>query len=142
MSIAKSGDKVAVHYTGKFVDGIVFDSSEGRDTLEFQLGTGMVIKGFDDGITGMAIGDKKTVSIPAVDAYGEANPESIITIPKSEVPADMQVEIGMQLTMNDENGNMMDVTVTDVSDLSITLDANHPLAGKDLVFDIELVNIL
>ncbi|MBP6385905.1 MAG: peptidylprolyl isomerase [Pseudarcicella sp.] len=142
MSIAKTGDKVAVHYTGKFADGIVFDSSEGRDTLQFQLGTGMVIKGFDEGITGMTIGDKKTVNIPAKDAYGEANPESIITIPKSEVPADMQVEIGMQLTMNDENGNMLDVTVTDLTEQSITLDANHPLAGKDLIFDIELVNIL
>ncbi len=142
MAQAKSGDKVNVHYTGRLTDGTIFDSSEGRETLEFELGTGMVIKGFDDGITGMIIGEKKTVHIPAADAYGEVNPDYLAVFPKAEIPADIPYEVGMQLNMHqDGTGQVMPVTVTEVTETSITLDANHPLAGKDLIFDIELVAI-
>lgn len=142
MAQAKTGDTVNVHYTGKLTDGTVFDSSEGRETLAFELGTGMVIKGFEDGITGMVVGEKKTVHIPVEEAYGPMNPDYLAVFPKAEIPADIPYEVGMQLNMHqDGSGQVMPVTVTEVTDTTITLDANHPLAGKDLIFDIELVSI-
>lgn len=141
MSIAKTGDKVAVHYTGKHTDGSIFDSSVGRTPLEFQLGSGMVIKGFDDGVTGMNIGDKKTIVIPAVEAYGEHSPENTITIERTQIPAHMEIEVGMSLNMHQDGGQVIEVLITDLTETHVTLDANHPLAGKDLTFELELVSI-
>jgi peptidylprolyl isomerase len=141
MSIAKNGDNVTVHYTGKLTTGEQFDSSNGRDPLGFTIGAGQMIKGFDAALPGMAIGDKKTVTIVAAEAYGETNPEAIIQFPKTNVPADMVLEPGMPLTLTDQNGHPVQVVVVEVQEDIIVLDANHELAGKDLVFDIELVSI-
>ncbi len=141
MSIAKNGDNVTVHYTGKLTTGEQFDSSNGRDPLGFTIGAGQMIKGFDAALPGMAIGDKKTVTIVAAEAYGETNPEAIIQFPKTNVPADMVLEPGMPLTLTDQNGHPVQVLVVEVQEDIIVLDANHELAGKDLVFDIELVSI-
>ena len=139
---AKAGDKISVHYTGKLTDGTLFDSSTGREPLEFEIGSGMVIKGFDEGVTGMSIGEKKTVHIPATEAYGDMNPEHMAVFNKAEIPSDIPYEVGMQLNMHqDGSGQVMPVTVVEVTDTTITLDANHPLAGKDLIFDLELVSI-
>jgi FKBP-type peptidyl-prolyl cis-trans isomerase 2 len=141
--IAKKGDKVKVHYTGKLTEGIVFDSSEGAEPLEFELGTGQVIEGFDNGIMGMEIGEKKTVHIPVNEAYGPAEEENVIKIPRSEIPEDMELQIGMVLNMHqDGSGQVMQVAVADFDDEAVVLDGNHPLAGKDLIFDIELVEII
>jgi peptidylprolyl isomerase len=143
MIIAKTGDMVRVHYTGRLTDGTLFDSSEGREPLEFQLGSGMVIEGFDKGITGMSIGSKKTVNIPNLEAYGPVYEENVITIPRNEVPADIPFEVGMTLNMHqDGSGQAIPVIVRAVSEESVTLDANHPLAGQDLIFDIELVAVV
>lgn len=141
-TVAKSGDKVKVHYTGKLAEGIVFDSSEGAEPLEFELGTGQVIEGFDNGVIGMIIGEKKTVHIPVNEAYGLAEEENVIKIPRSEIPVDMELEIGMVLNMHqDGSGQVMQVAVADFDEQSVLLDGNHPLAGKDLIFDIELVGL-
>lgn len=142
MGLAKSGSTVKVHYTGKFIDGFVFDSSIGGEPLEFVLGSGQVIAGFDAGVIGMAIGDTKTVEIPAAEAYGEYTEENKITIPKEEIPADLQIEVGSVLNMHqDGTGQVMQVTVAEVTQTTVTLDGNHPMAGKTLVFDLELVAI-
>ena len=142
MQQVKSGDKVKVHYHGKLTNGETFDSSEGRSPLEFEVGGGMVIKGFDDGVTGMSIGEKKTVNIPFNEAYGPRNPEMIIEFPKDRFPQDMEIEVGMPLAMSGGNGEQFQVVVTEIKEESVMLDANHPLAGQDLVFDIELVEIV
>lgn len=142
MAQAKAGDKISVHYTGKLTDGTLFDTSTGREPLEFEIGSGMVIKGFDEGVTGMRVGDKKTVHITAAEAYGDMNPEHMAVFNKAEIPSDIPYQVGMQLNMHqDGTGQVMPVTVVEVTDLTITLDANHPLAGKDLIFDLELVAI-
>ena len=142
MAQAKAGDKISVHYTGKLTDGTLFDSSAEREPLEFEIGSGMVIKGFDEGVTGMSVGEKKTVHIPAAEAYGDMNPEYMAIFNKAEIPSDIPYEVGMQLNMHqDGSGQVMPVTVVEVTDTTITLDANHPLAGKDLIFDLELVSI-
>jgi len=138
---AKKGDAVQVHYTGRLEDGSVFDSSQNRSPLGFTLGDGNMIKGFDAAVYGMAIGDKKTVTIPAVEAYGERRQDMMIDVPLSQVPPDIKPEIGLQLVLQGGGGQPMPVTVVDVTDEKITLDANHELAGKDLIFDIELVQI-
>jgi FKBP-type peptidyl-prolyl cis-trans isomerase 2 len=138
----KSGDKINVHYTGKLTDGTLFDSSVGREPLEFEVGSGMVIKGFDVGVTGMSVGEKKTVHIPAAEAYGDMDPNYLAVFNKAEIPSDIPYEVGMQLNMHqDGSGQVMPVVVVEVTDTTITLDANHPLAGKDLIFDLELVSI-
>jgi FKBP-type peptidyl-prolyl cis-trans isomerase 2 len=142
MKQVKSGDKVKVHYHGKLTNGETFDSSEGRAPLEFEVGSGMVIKGFDDGVTGMAVGDKKTINIPYDEAYGPRNPDMIIEMPKERFPADMKIEEGMPLMMTDGSGQNFQVIVTEIKDDVVLLDANHPLAGQDLVFDLELVEIV
>ncbi len=142
MSQVKSGDQVKVHYTGKLTNGEQFDSSVGREPLEFKVGAGQMIKGFDDAMPGMKIGDKKTVTIPAVDAYGEKNDEAIIEFPKENIPADMKLEPGMQLTLSNQQGQPVPVVVLELKDDIVILDANHFLAGKELVFDIELVEIV
>jgi FKBP-type peptidyl-prolyl cis-trans isomerase 2 len=141
MQQVKKGDTVKVHYHGKLTDGTTFDSSAGRDPLEFEVGAGMMIKGFDDGVLDMTIGEKKTISIQAEDAYGPSDPENIIEFPITNFPEDMKPEIGMQLNMRDNSGNSFPVVITEVKVESVLLDANHPLAGKELVFDIELVEI-
>ena len=141
MSVVKSGDNVKVHYTGKLVSGEQFDSSVGREPLEFVVGAGMMIKGFDAAMPGMAIGEKKTINIAPEDGYGPRNPEAMIEFPKEQVPADMKLEPGMPLTLSDQAGNPVPVIVVEVKDDVIVLDANHFLAGQELVFDIELVSI-
>ena len=142
MAQAKTGDKISVHYTGKLTDGTLFDSSTEREPLEFEIGSGMVIRGFDEGVTGMTVGEKKTVHIKASEAYGDVNPEHMAIFNKAEIPSDIPYEVGMQLNMHqDGSGQVMPVTVVEVTDTTITLDANHPLAGKDLIFDLELVSI-
>lgn len=141
MSTAKNGDNVKVHYTGKLTSGEQFDSSAGREPLEFTVGAGQMIKGFDAAIPGMAVGDKKTINIAAADGYGERSEEAVIPFPKENVPADMKLEPGMQLTLSNQYGQPVPVVVIEVKDDVIMLDANHFLAGKELVFDIELVSI-
>lgn len=141
MQQAQNGDKVKVHYHGKLRSGETFDSSQGRDPLEFELGSGQVIKGFDEGIKGMQVGDKKTIEIAVVDAYGEKQQEMIIEFPKDQFPPDMNPEAGMQLMMSNGSGQQFPVTIVDVKEESVVLDANHPLAGQELIFDLELVEI-
>lgn len=141
MTAAKSGDTVRIHYTGTLDDGSVFDSSEGRDPLEFTLGSGQVIKGFDDGVTGMAVGEKKTVNIPCADAYGPVREEMRQDVPREQIPAEIPLEVGMTLQMQSPDGHVLPVKVTAFDDASVTLDANHDLAGKDLTFALELVSI-
>ena len=141
MSVAKKGDNVSIHYTGKLTDGTVFDSSAGREPLQFTIGSGMVIPGFDAAVQGMQIGDTKNVTIPCAEAYGERNDEMVIEVPRSQVPPDLDPQIDQKLQMGGPNGEMVVVTVTGLTDEVITLDANPPLAGKDLIFDLELVAI-
>lgn len=139
---AKSGDTVQVHYTGRLTDGTLFDSSQGREPLEFEVGSGMVIPGFDNGVAGMNVGEKKTIHIPANDAYGPVQAEMIIRIPRAEIPADLPLEVGTQLNMHqDGSGQVIPVTVSELTADTVTLDANHVLAGKDLVFEVELVGV-
>ena len=141
MAVVKSGDSVKVHYHGKLTNGETFDSSTGREPLQFKVGSGAVIKGFDDGVTGMSVGEKKTIHIPFMEAYGPHSPEMVIDMPKERFPADMEISIGMPLHMSDGQGRTYQVTITEIKETSVLLDANHPLAGKDLVFDLELVEI-
>ncbi|OYW20223.1 MAG: peptidylprolyl isomerase [Sphingobacteriales bacterium 12-47-4] len=142
MQQVKSGDKVKVHYHGKLTSGETFDSSAGRQPLEFEVGSGMVIKGFDNGVMGMVVGDKKTVNIPVDDAYGPRNPDMMINFPKDRFPEGMEVEVGMPLVMNNASGEQFQVRVAEIEGENVVLDANHPLAGEELVFDIELVEIV
>ena len=141
MQQVKNGDIVKVHYTGKLTNGEQFDSSTGREPLEFTVGAGQMIKGFDDAMPGMSVGEKKTVSISAENAYGEKNEEAIIEFPRENVPPDMPLEIGMTLELRNESGQPIPVIIEDIKEDVIVLDANHSLAGKELVFDIELVEI-
>lgn len=142
MQQVQSGDKVKVHYHGKLRSGETFDSSQGREPLEFTVGSGQVIKGFDQGVMGMQVGDKRSIEIEVQDAYGAKQDEMIIEFPRNQFPPDMKPEAGMQLMMNNGAGQSFPVTVTEVKEESVILDANHPLAGQDLIFDIELVEIV
>lgn len=142
MEQAKSGDTVKVHYHGKLTNGTTFDSSEGREPLEFEVGSGMVIAGFDNGVTGMSVGDKKTIEIPVDEAYGAKQDELIMEFPRSNFPADMVPEVGMSLNMSNGSGQNFPVVIKEVKDDVVLLDANHPLSGEDLVFDLELVEIV
>ena len=141
MAEVKSGDVVKVHYTGKLANGEQFDSSIGKDPLEFTVGAGQMIAGFDAALPGMKVGDKKTINIVSKDGYGETDETAIIEFPKENVPADMKLEIGQQLTLSDQQGQPFPVVVKEVKDDIVILDANHFLAGKELVFDIELIEI-
>jgi peptidylprolyl isomerase len=141
MTQVKNGDLVKVHYTGKLVNGEQFDSSAGREPLEFTVGAGQMIAGFDAAMPGMTVGEKKTINIAPEDAYGPRSEEAIIQFPKENVPADMVLEPGMPLTLSDQAGNPVPVIVVEVKDDIIVLDANHFLAGQELIFDIELVDI-
>jgi peptidylprolyl isomerase len=141
MAQAKQGDTVRVHYTGTLDDGQEFDSSRGLDPLTFTLGAGAVIQGFDEAVTGMAVGDEKRVTIPAAEAYGPRRDELTLRLPRAELPADMELEEGSQLRMEQGDQSVV-VTVREVDDESVTLDANHPLAGESLTFDLRLVEIV
>jgi peptidylprolyl isomerase len=141
MTQVKTGDTVRIHYTGTLQDGSTFDSSEGRDPLEFKVGDGQIIPGLDNAMPGMSVGEKKTVDVPADEAYGQPNPQALQAVPRSEIPAEIPLDIGTQLQVQTPTGQVMPVTVAEVTDEEVTLDANHPLAGKDLKFDIELVEI-
>ncbi|HAI82580.1 MAG TPA: peptidylprolyl isomerase [Chitinophagaceae bacterium] len=141
MSAVKKGDTIKVHYHGTLTDGTIFDSSLQREPLEFEVGGGMVIPGFDNGVLGMAIGEKRTINIPADEAYGQKQEEMIMEFPRDRFPEDMTPEVGMQLMMSSQTGQQFPVVVADVREDVVVLDANHPLAGKDLTFDLELVEI-
>jgi peptidylprolyl isomerase len=141
MTQVKSGDTVAIHYTGTLLDGTQFDSSEGREPLEFEVGSGHIIPGLDAAMPGMEVGDKKTVKIASADAYGPLNPEMRQAVPREGIPADIPLEVGTQLQMQTPEGQALPVMVVEVDEATVTLDANHPLAGKDLQFDIELMKI-
>lgn len=141
MSTIKSGDTVRIHYTGTLTTGETFDSSDGRDPLEFKVGSGMVIPGLDVALPGMSVGEKKTVNIAADQAYGPRHEEGIQAVPKADFPPEIPLEVGLQLQMQTPDGRAMPVTITEISDTEVTLDANHQLAGKDLIFDIEIMGI-
>ena len=139
MTEVKKGDNVKVHYTGKLNDGTVFDSSEGGKPLEFSVGSGQVIAGFEEGVVGMKVGESKVIEIPVEKAYGARNDEMVIQAPIEQVPPDLNPELGMRLEMGGANGEILRVVVTEITDTHITLDANPPLAGKDLTFEVEVV---
>ncbi len=141
LSKVKDGNTVKVHYKGTLKDGSVFDSSAEREPLEFKLGEGQLIPGFEKAVIGMEEGDKTKVDIPVKDAYGEAREDLVINVPKDQLPDDVEPEVGMQLQVNQPDGQPVPVRVAEISDEELTLDANHPLAGKDLSFEIELVEI-
>lgn len=141
MSKAKANDTVRVHYTGKLTNGEVFDSSLERDPLQFTVGGGQMIKGFDEAVNGMEVKEKKTITIPSEEAYGTRNEDLIQEVSKAELPADMKPEVGQTLVATNEAGQQTHVLVAEVADEHIKIDANHPLAGKDLIFEIELVEI-
>ncbi|HZH87937.1 MAG TPA: peptidylprolyl isomerase [Chitinophagaceae bacterium] len=141
MSKVKAGNTVKVHYHGTLTDGNTFDSSEGREPLQFVVGQGQVIKGFDDALVDMEVGEKKRIEIPVDEAYGHPTEENYLEFPKTDFPEDLTPEVGMQLHLSDNQGNQFPVAVKEVKEESVILDGNHPLAGKDLVFEIELVSI-
>ncbi len=141
LPMAKDGDTVQVHYKGTLEDGTVFDTSRGRQPLEFTLGAGNVIVGFDKAVNGMRIGETKTVTIPAAEAYGPRNDEMVLTVARDELPEGLEPSIGQQLQVTQPGGGTAIVVVTDISGDSITVDGNHPMAGKDLTFELELVGI-
>lgn len=141
MAKVKIGDKVKVLYHGKLEDGTTFDSSEGREPLSFTVGQGQVIKGFEKAVEGMEPGEKKTVRISVEDAYGHVDKENFIEFSKEELPEDLKPEVGLELHLSDNEGNNYPVVISEIRHDSIILDANHPLAGKNLIFDIELVSI-
>lgn len=141
MSHAKSGDTVKIHYTGTLDDGTQFDSSQGRDPLEFEVGSGQVIPGFDKAVEGMAVGDSKSVRIEADEAYGPRHEQLVQEVDRSVLPGDLNPETGMALQSNSPDGQVTQFMITAVTDETITVDANHPLSGQALSFDIELVDI-
>jgi peptidylprolyl isomerase len=138
----KKGDVVRVHYTGTLVDGSQFDSSVGRAPLEFTVGAGQMIAGFDAGVLGMIVGDKKTIQVDPDNGYGQKDPTAIIEFPSSNIPEGMAVEVGMKLNLQNQYGQPVPVEVIEVKEDIIIMDANHFLAGKDLVFEVELVEIV
>lgn len=142
MQQVKTSDTIKIHYHGTLADGSIFDSSNGREPLEFEVGSGMVIPGFDIGVMDMMIGDKKTIHIPFMEAYGPSQPEMIMDFPRTQFPEDMVPEVGMQLQMSNQEGQNFPVSIIGIDADFVKLDGNHPLAGKDLTFDLELVEIM
>lgn len=138
---AKANDSVKVHYKGTLSNGEVFDTSEGRDPIEFTIGGGQIIPGFEKGVTGMAVNESKTINIPSAEAYGERHEQMIQQVPKTQLPPEIQPEVGMQLTSQGPDGKQMPLVITEVEEETITVDANHPLAGQDLTFEITLISI-
>ncbi len=141
MSKATKGNNVKVHYTGKLTDDTVFDSSREREPLEFTVGAGQMIKGFDEAVEGMAVGESKNVTIPSAEAYGPKKDEAIVTVSKTQLPEGLKPEVGMQLEASQPDGRKQMLSIVEVKDEDVVLDGNHPLAGKDLVFDIEVMEI-
>jgi FKBP-type peptidyl-prolyl cis-trans isomerase 2 len=141
MPRAKAGDTVRIHYTGRLEDGTVFDSSVDRQPLEFTIGTGHVIPGVEEAVTGMAPGESKSAAIPAEQAYGPHREEMVAVVDRHELPPHIQPAVGQQLSVEQQDGRRFNVTVTDVSERTVTIDANHELAGKNLLFDLELVDV-
>ncbi len=141
MTQAKAGDTLHLHYTGKLDDGSVFDSSEGRDPLSFTLGSGQIIPGLDKGVTGMEEGEKRTVRVEPAEAYGEHHAERMQSVDRANIPDDIPTEPGTQLQVQTQDGQTVNVTVAEANEKELVLDANHPLAGKALTFDVELVKI-
>ena len=142
MTQVKPGDIVRIHYTGTLADGSTFDTSKGRDPLEFQVGSGQIIPGLDAAIPGMSVGETKTVEVACADAYGPVNPDMRQDVPREGIPADIPLDLGTALQMQTPEGQVIPVTVVEVTETQVTLDANHPLAGRDLTFDIELVEVV
>jgi peptidylprolyl isomerase len=141
MASVKQGDTVTVNYTGKLSDGTIFDSSIGRHPVQFTLGKGQLIAGFEKAVLGMSAGDKKTVVIPVAEAYGQRKDSSIVEVDRKNLPPDLDAQVGQRLELTQEDDSTILVTVADATETSLTLDANHPLAGKDLTFEIEVVSI-
>lgn len=141
MSQVKQNDTVKVHYTGKLADGQVFDSSLEREPIEFTLGQGQLIPGFENGVINMEVNEKKTVTIPHTEAYGEVNQELFQEVPKDQLPPEIKPEVGMGLVSKNPDGSERQLRVAEVKDNAIVVDANHPLAGQDLIFDLEVVEI-
>ena len=141
MPRAKPGDIVRVHYTGKLEDGTVFDSSAEREPIEFTIGAGRVIPGVEEAVTGMEPGESKSATIPPEQAYGPHRDEMVTTVEREQLPPHITPTVGQQLAVQQQDGRQFNVTVTDVSDKTVTIDANHELAGKNLVFDLELVEV-
>jgi peptidylprolyl isomerase len=142
MTHAASGDTVLFHYTGSLNDGTVFDSSSGREPLRVTLGSGQVIRGVDEALIGMAPGEEKSVTLGADEAYGPRRPELLHEVQREAIPPEVDLEVGKQLEGRDTAGQRLRLTVVDVADATVMLDANHPLAGQDLKFDLELVQIV
>ena len=142
MAQAKTGDTVHVNYTGKLADGTIFDTSRDRHPVQFTIGKGQLIAGFEQAVIGMNKGESKTIVIPADQAYGPRLDENVVAVDRKNLPADLNAEVGQRLEITQTDDKTVLVTVVEVSEASMTLDANHPLAGKDLTFDIELVGII
>jgi peptidylprolyl isomerase len=142
MAQAKEGDTVLVHYTGKFKDGMAFDSSAGADPLEFKIGSGRLIPGFEEAFIGMSPGESKTVNIPVEKAYGHYHNDRVINVDLKDIPPEIEPEIGKTLEVCGPGGQVIPVQVTDIQGTTVTLDANHPLAEQDLIFEIQLVEIV
>jgi peptidylprolyl isomerase len=141
MNSAQNGSVVRVHYTGRLEDGTVFDSSHGREPLEFTLGSGQVISGFDSAVEGMEVGETRSTTVPVEEAYGPRRDDLVLEIDREQVPEGIEVSVGTQLQLQQEDGRNVPVTVADVGSQTITLDANHPLAGHDLDFELELLEV-
>lgn len=141
MASAKPGDTVQVHYTGRLEDGTIFDSSAQREPLAFQLGAGQIIPGFEKAVEGLEPGQKTTTLIPAAEAYGPHSEDAMVKVPRSEMPPEIKPEVGQQLQMQQDNGQPITVRIVEVDESTVMLDANHPLAGKNLEFEIELVAV-
>ena len=141
MAEAKPGDTVKVHYTGKLEDGMVFDSSAEREPMEFIIGEGQIIPGFEEAVIGLEPGNSTTTTVPPEKGYGPRRDELVVSVERAQLPEDMDPQVGQRLQSEQEDGQTIAFTVTETAEESITLDANHPLAGKDLVFEIELVEI-
>lgn len=137
----ENGQKVKIHYTGTLDDGKSFDSSAGRDPLEFEMGAGMVIPGFETGVKDMAVGEKKNIHIPVAEAYGEKREEMVMDVERAQLPEGLEPEVGMGLQMQGPQGQPIPVQITAVAEANITIDANHPLAGQNLNFELELVEV-
>lgn len=142
MTQAKAGDTVRIHYTGTLNDGTQFDSSTGREPLQFTLGSGEVINGLDAEIQGMEVGTTSTVAIPSAEAYGPHDPGKIQKVERNRIPDEIELKLGLQLGARTQDGQQLTFTVIDIADEEVTVDANHPLAGKDLNFEVELVEIV
>lgn len=141
MAQAKRNDQVKVHYTGKLADGTVFDSSDGKEPLEFTIGSGQVLPGFEEAVEGMSPGESRTATVPAEKAYGDRRDDMMVEVERSRLPDNVQPEVGQRLQITQPDGKTFPVRVTEVAESKVTLDANHPLAGQEVTFDIELIEI-